>query len=331
MLIFDGPACHYFNVKPIHISVTDKYQVNVKEMKQAITKHTILLVASAPQYPHGILDPIEEISALAVEKHLPFHVDACVGGFMLPWVKKLGYPVPNFDFSVNGVTSISVDLHKYGFSQKGASLILYRDESIRQYQYFAYSQWPGGLFVSPSMLGTRSGGVIAASWAALCAQGQEGYIAIAKTIMETTTYLIQEINKIPNLYILGNPVMTVIAFSAQSPLNIYVVSDIMESKFGIDPRYFHLIFLVKLSFLGWKTERQHNPSSLHLTLTPPHAQQKEKFIQDLKKSVEIAQTQSDLNKKGMAGVYGMVASIPSNVIIDHFLISYMSKLFDNKN
>lgn len=126
-------------------------------MRRAITRNTILLVGSAPQYPNGVMDPIEKIAALALEKHLPLHVDSCLGGLILPWLKKSGYSIPDFDFRVKGVTSISADIHKYGFSQKGTAVILYRNESYRKYQIFTYTKWPGGLYASTTLLGSRNG------------------------------------------------------------------------------------------------------------------------------------------------------------------------------
>jgi len=160
-------AGSYFGVELIHIELDQDMRVNVKLVEQAINKNTILLVGSAPQYCHGVVDPISKLSDIALSHGLPLHVDACFGGFMLPWLEKLGYKIPTFDFRIPGVTSISADVHKYGYSSKGASVILYRNEELRSHQYFAYGSWPGGLFGSPSLTGSRPGGMIAAAWAAL--------------------------------------------------------------------------------------------------------------------------------------------------------------------
>ena len=176
-------AGHYFNVKRVYVPIDPvSMKVTVEAMRAAITKNTIVLVASAPQYPHGVLDPIAELGELALAHQLPFHVDACVGGFILPWIEKLGYEVPAWDFRVAGVTSISADIHKYGYCPKGASTLTYRNASYRKYQFMAYAGWPGGLFVSPSMLGSRAGGAIAAAWAALCGLGEEGYLSTARLV-----------------------------------------------------------------------------------------------------------------------------------------------------
>ena len=139
----------------------------------------------------GVIDPIEELAALALEKGIGLHVDACFGGFMLPWMERLGCSIPAFDFRVKGVTSISADVHKYGYASKGASVVLYKTAQLRSYQYFSYSNWPGGLFVSPSMAGSRSGGIIAATWAAMVSTGQNGYMERAAALVEVTDTLVK--------------------------------------------------------------------------------------------------------------------------------------------
>lgn len=146
-------AVHLLDMEIIHVPMRSDCRMDVTATKKAINRSTILLVGSAPQYCHGVVDPIEEISELALANNLPLHVDACFGGFMLPWLEKLNYKVPLFDFRVPGVTSISADVHKYGYSSKGASIVLYKTAELRSYQYFAYTEWPGGLFGSPSLAG----------------------------------------------------------------------------------------------------------------------------------------------------------------------------------
>ncbi len=184
---------------------------------------------------------------MALERGLSLHVDACFGGFMLPWLEKLGHPVPLFDFRVPGVTSISADVHKYGYSSKGASVILYKNSELRSYQYFAYSGWPGGLFGSPSLTGSRPGGAIAAAWSALVGMGQDGYMNIANDVMTTTQKILQGIERIPALKVLTKPDMTCVAIvSNNNGVNIHAVADLMESK-------------------GWKIERQQYPDSIHVS------------------------------------------------------------------
>ena len=270
------PAFHkagqYFGVKPVVVPVGPDLRANVAAMETAITPRTILLVGSAPAYPFGVVDPIAELAALAQKKGLLCHVDACVGGFMLPFVRKLGYPVPDFDFRVPGVTSISADLHKYAYAAKGASVVLYRDRALRRYQFHVYVDWPGGIYASPSMAGTRPGGSIAAAWAVLNFLGEEGYLALADTVMKTVRKLQEGIRAIPELEILGEPVMSIMAIASRR-LNVFEVGDEMGLR-------------------GWNLDRQQFPSSLHLTVTPAHAQVAGHFLADLGQVVQLVKKPS---------------------------------------
>ena len=151
-------AAHYFGLKPVRTAITPDFRADVGAAQDAVTPNTILLVGSAPSYPQGVVDPIAELAQIALEHDILFHVDACVGGFMLPFVRRLGYPVPDFDFRVAGVTSISADLHKYAYAAKGASVVLYKNNALRRHQYFVYTDWSGGIYASPTMTGTRPGG-----------------------------------------------------------------------------------------------------------------------------------------------------------------------------
>jgi len=158
-------AGSYFDVRIVHVPVLEDFRADVAAMQQAINPNTIMLVGSAPSYPHGVVDPIGELAAIAQERGLLFHTDSCVGGFMLPFIRKLGYEVPPFDFSVPGVTSMSADLHKFGYAAKPASVVLYRTPELRRKQMFVAINWPGGIYPSPTMTGSRAGGPIAAAWA----------------------------------------------------------------------------------------------------------------------------------------------------------------------
>jgi len=183
-------AGHYFGVKVVHTPVGDDFRANVKAMEKRINANTILLVGSAPSYPHGVIDPIEDLAALARKHKIGLHVDACLGGFLVPFVEKLGYPIPPFDFRVPGVTSMSADVHKYGYGAKGASTVMYRGMDILKHQFFICGDWPGGVYVSATMPGTRPGGPIAAAWAAMRSIGMTGYLENAKLLMDTTRRLI---------------------------------------------------------------------------------------------------------------------------------------------
>ncbi|MCK5521108.1 MAG: aspartate aminotransferase family protein, partial [Candidatus Marinimicrobia bacterium] len=176
----------YFGVKIRRAALADDYRVDVNAVKKLINKNTVMILGSAPEYPHGMIDPIEELGQLALAKNIPLHVDACVGGYILPFIEKLGHSLPKWDFRVPGVTSMSADTHKYGFAAKGASTIIYSSQDILKHQFFVYENWPGGIFASPALLGTRPGGAYAAAWAALQSIGENGYVEITKTIMDTT-------------------------------------------------------------------------------------------------------------------------------------------------
>ncbi len=261
-------AGHYFGVRPVVVPVDSGFRADVEAVRKAITPRTILLVGSAPTYPHGIVDPIADLAALAQEHGCLCHVDACVGGFMLPFVRKLGYPVPDFDFRVPGVTSISVDLHKYAYAAKGASVVLYRNRALRRHQFSVYTDWPGGVYASPAMAGTRPGGSIAAAWAVLHYLGEEGYLALADTVMRATARLREGIAALKGLYILGEPAMSILAIGSDR-VNVYEVAD-------------------ELHLRGWHLDRGQFPPSLHLTVTPAHAPVVDAFLADLEQAVAAA-------------------------------------------
>jgi sphinganine-1-phosphate aldolase len=260
-------AGHYFGVKPVVIPVGPDLRADVAAAEAAVTRNTILLVGSAPAYPYGVVDPIADLAGIAQEKGLLCHADACVGGFMLPFVRKLGYPVPDFDFRVPGVTSMSADLHKYAYAAKGASVILYRNRDLRRYQFHVYTDWPGGIYASPGMPGTRPGGPIAAAWAILNYLGEEGYLALTDTVMKTVRKLQDGIRAIPELKILGEPVMSIMAI-ASDRLNVFEIGDEMALR-------------------GWTLDRQQFPPSLHVTVTPAHAQVADQFLADLDQVVKL--------------------------------------------
>ncbi|MCP5094169.1 MAG: aspartate aminotransferase family protein, partial [Chloroflexi bacterium] len=202
-------AAQYFNIKMVHVPVDANYRADVTAVKKAINRNTIVIIGSAPSFPHGVIDPIAELAALAQQRGIGFHTDACLGGFVLPWVEKLGHDVPPFDFRVPGVTSISADTHKYGYAAKGTSVILYRNPELRQFQYYTITDWPGGMYFSPTFAGSRPGALSAACWAAMVSIGEAGYMQAAKAILETAVSIKQGIADIPELHILGNPLWVI--------------------------------------------------------------------------------------------------------------------------
>ncbi|MEN8172560.1 MAG: aspartate aminotransferase family protein [Chloroflexota bacterium] len=272
-------AGQYLDMRIVHVPVGEDFRADPHAMLDAITPNTIMMVGSAPSYPHGVVDPIEELAAIAQELGLLFHTDSCVGGFMLPFIRKLGYPVPEFDFSVPGVTSISADLHKFGYAAKPASLILYRTPELRRHQMFVAINWPGGIYPSPTMTGSRAGGPVAAAWALINYLGEDGYLEIAKTVMETTDYLQAGINAIPGLRVLSDPEMSVFAIASDT-LDAYQLAD-------------------ELALRGWHLDRQHFPTCLHITVNYMHAAAKEDFLNDLIASADLVRrpgTRKTINK-----------------------------------
>ena len=299
-------AAHYFDVELKHAATAADLRVDLRDVERLITPNTALLVGSAPPYPHGVVDPISELAALAQARGLLCHVDACLGGFFLPFAKKLGREIPPFDFSVPGVTSLSADLHKYGYAAKGASVVLYRNRALRRHQFYTYGGWPGGLYASPSMTGTRPGGAIAAAWAVMHYLGEEGYLEHARRILATTDKLIAGIRDIPGLRVLGSPHAGVFAFTSDS-LNVYELGDAMEAR-------------------GWKLDRQQNPPALHCMITPAHERIADTLLSDLREcSSRLAA--GEPAPEGSAAMYGMVGAIPQKEV-DSFLLDFLDGVFD---
>ena len=302
-------AARYFGVKMKFAPLKADLRVDVEAVRKLINRRTIMLVASAPSYPHGVIDPIERLAALAVQQGLPFHVDACLGGFLLPFLEKNGRQVPAFDFRVPGVTSISADVHKYGFSAKGASTLLYRDMQYLKHQFFIHEDWPGGVFASPALLGTRPGGAFAAAWAAMHALGMKGYRENAAQIMAITEELQQGIRAIPGLQVLSDPEMSVFAFtSVDAAVNIFAVGDQMELQ-------------------GWQIDRLQKPDALHIMVVPGHASITEKYLFDLREAVETVRSNPKLAAKGNAAMYGMIAHLPFRSMIRKEVLKMMEGLY----
>ena len=272
-------ACYYFGLRAVVVPVDADFQAIPQAMAEAITDQTILLVASAPSYPQGIIDPIPEIGKIAKERNLLFHVDSCIGGFLLPFMEEAGYPVPAFDFAVEGVTSLSADIHKYGYAAKGASVILYRDAALRKAQFYVYTNWPGGIYASPGIAGTRPGGAIAAAWAVVQFLGREGYVRLCRDTIATARRFVAGIRAIPEVQVLGEPLTSLVAI-ASDQLDIYEVGD-------------------ELALLGWPCDRQQMPPSLHLSITPAHQPLVEAFLADLQLAIKRTK-QPGWNKLGKA-------------------------------
>ncbi|MFX1407433.1 MAG: pyridoxal phosphate-dependent decarboxylase family protein [Promethearchaeota archaeon] len=304
-------ASKYFDVKLRYVPVDNKtYRADVKAMKDSITDNTILIVGSAPEFPRGVVDPITELAALAKECGIGMHVDACLGGYMLPFVRNLGYEIPDFDFSVPGVTSISADIHKYGYGPKGTSTILYRTDNLLKYQYSATIDWSGGIYASPAMQGTRPAGPVAAAWAALKALGENGYLKLAKIVMDATKKLIDGIEQIPELYILGKPNMSLFSF-ASDKFHMYTLADTMEKR-------------------GWHLDRLQFPPAIHMTIYPHQSKVVEPFLKDLNECVEEVIKNPVKKAEGQSALYEMLASVTDRKSVKEFILDSLRSMYKAK-
>jgi sphinganine-1-phosphate aldolase len=254
-------GCHYLSLKAVVVPVKGDGKADPEAMEAAITHQTILLAASAPCFPYGVVDPVNELGKIALRHKLLLHVDACMGGFMLPFLEDLGYQVPGFDFKVAGVTSISLDAHKYGYAPKGTSIILYKSRKLRKKQFFIHTEWRGGIFASTTFMGTKSGGPVAGCWAIMNHLGREGYRDLAQEVMKATLRIRSGIDAYESLEIIGNPQMSLLAFTSKAG-NIFNIGDALHRK-------------------GWHLDRLQFPEALHLTVTQLNIGMEEKFLKDL--------------------------------------------------
>jgi sphinganine-1-phosphate aldolase len=227
-----------------------------------------MVVGSAPTYPQGVIDPIADIAALALDRGILCHVDACMGGFLLPFLAELGRLDEPFDFRVPGVTSMSADVHKYGYASKGVSVILYRTHELARKQLFVTTDWLGGFYASTAMAGTRPAGPVAAAWAALMHIGRDGYLELTRTAHDAALALRAGIEAIDGLVVRGDPPATVLAFGARDPdaLDIFAVGERLAAK-------------------GWYLDRQNRPDSLHATVHAGSASTVPALVTDLRRAV----------------------------------------------
>ncbi|KAL2160865.1 hypothetical protein VTH06DRAFT_1062, partial [Thermothelomyces fergusii] len=315
-------AGEYFKIK-IHVVAcpAPSYQVDVRRVARLINSNTVLLVGSAPNFPHGIIDDISALSRLALKKRLPLHVDCCLGSFLVPFLDKAGFETVPFDFRLKGVTSISCDTHKYGFAPKGSSTVLYRTQALRAYQYFVDPSWSGGVYASPGMAGSRPGALIAACWASLVSVGEAGYLDSCKQIVGTAKKLINHINTSPalsaELEILGNPLVSVVAFRSRN-LNIYDIADGMSAR-------------------GWHLNALQNPPALHVALTLPIVKVWERLAADLEAVVEAEREKERARlvegKKVQSGggdtaaLYGVAGSLPNKSVVVDMAKGFLDLLY----
>ena len=301
-------AGHYFNIEirvvPIDIKTGT---ATINEIKKYVNSNTICLMGSAPSYAHGIIDPIEDMANFAFKKNIGLHVDCCMGGFLVPFLRnKINR---KFDFSLKGVTSISADTHKYGFSLKGNSIIMYNNFNIKKYQHFSKIDWNGGIYATPTIMGSKSGALIASAWAAMLYHGKNKYTQIAENISQKIKLIKDEISQINDIEIIGDPNINIIAFKS-NVLNIYRISSSLSDK-------------------GWHLNILQNPDSFHFCVTYKHLENDsiiQNFISDFKTSINEVRNKNYDKISGSAALYGLASNISQESITDEIVNTYINFL-----
>ena len=279
-------GCAYFGVESRRVPVGPDWRADVEAMAAAVDENTVLIVGSAPQYPQGVVDPIPAIAALAAERDINCHVDACMGGVTLTYLARLGHEVAPWNFTVPGVTSISVDLHKYGYTAKGAGVIVYRSKRLRSYQTYVTDNWLGGFYGSSGILGTKSGGPMGAAWAVMHHLGDEGYLRLTAAARTACEQLAAAVDATPELQLWAQPEATLLSFGAAegSGLDVFAVADALWRR-------------------GWYVDRQGPPPSIHCTVNAIHEHLIDEFVADLRACIAEALAAS---ASGDQGAYGTV-------------------------
>jgi len=355
-------ASRYFGMPLIRVPVGAGFAADLDAMAGAVTERTAVIVGSAPTFPHGVIDPIPEIAALAADRGVGCHVDACLGGFILPWAERLGYPVPPFDFRLPGVTSMSADTHKYGYAAKGSSVVLYRGREMRQFQYYTTADWPGGLYLSPTFAGSRPGALSATAWAAMISIGERGYTDAARRILQTGATIREGIAAIPGLRVLGDP-LWVVAFAADpdssagwarpadpgntgdkggsrepsdsgglsasaGPIGSAGPARATEAAGGADAGIDVFQVMEYMGKRGWSLNGLQRPAAVHIAITLRHTLPgvADRFLADLRASVDEVRANPEV-RTGLAPMYGMAATLPEEVVRD-LLGVYLDLMFE---
>ncbi|XP_046738089.1 sphingosine-1-phosphate lyase [Diprion similis] len=303
-------AAQYLKIKIITVPVNPRsFTVSIASMRKAISRNTIMLVGSAPNFPYGTMDNIEAISELGILYNIPVHVDACLGGFLICFMEAAGFSMPPFDFALPGVVSISADTHKYGYAPKGSSIVLYREKKYRHYQYTVTTDWPGGIYGSPTVNGSRAGGIIAACWATMMYFGMDGYVEATKRVIETTKYIEQELRKMDGIFIFGLPATSVIAIGSEE-FHIYRLSDALGAK-------------------GWNLNPLQFPSGIHICVTHLHTEPgfADKFLEDVRTELAVILQTPEAPVEGKLAMYGMSQSIPDRSVIGEFTRFFLDSMY----
>lgn len=307
-------AAMVFRMKLTHVPVDPVTSAaDVNAMRKAINKNTCLLVGSAPQFPHGIIDPIKEISELGVKYNIPVHCDCCLGGFLVPFLDKAGYPIDPVDFRLPGITSISADTHKYGQAPKGSAVLMYKNPDYRKHQWFSITNWPGGIYATPTFAGSRAGSEIAACWATMLYVGMDGYIESARKIISTTRAFTKILKSIDGLKVIGDPKLSVVAFGSDQ-FDIYRLSDDLTER-------------------GWILNPLQFPSSIHICVVMAHTQPGvvERFEKDVTECVKIIMENPSELCSGAGALYGMSQKIPDRSVIEEVTEIYLNASYNTRS
>eukprot|EP00946_MAST-07B_sp_MAST-7B-sp1_P002410 g2410.t1 len=308
-------ACHYFGIKLVHIEPDPlTMSASPASYAQEINANTIMLYTSAPSYPHGVVDPIPEIAALAKAAGIGCHVDNCLGGFLFSALKRQKGLLPDnleFDLTVPGVTSISCDMHKYGYCSKGASVVAYSNKALRRAGYTTVTDWSGGLYCTHAMGGSRGGHIMAAAWATILHMGREGYDREARNVHATFQKVVAGIQSISGLKLMGTPHLSVVAFTSDE-FDIYKVADVMKDKGD------------------WELARMQRPPCLHICVNARTASIVDAWLDDLRASVERCRDTSAQEVDGMAGIYGQAGIVPDRTVVSEILKGYLDVLLTLK-
>ncbi len=301
-------GAHLLGITLVKAPLRDDWVVDAGWVREHVNANTIALVGSAANYAHGLIDPIWELSEIALEHDIGLHVDGCLGGFILPWGERLGYGIPPFDFRVPGVTSISADTHKYGYALKGTSVLLYRTPALRRYQYFTQPDWPGGIYFSPGLSGSRSGGIVAATWAAMVSLGERGYLEVADRIFRTAREIREAVAVIPELEVIGDPTFLV-AFRSRE-LDIFQVND-------------------GLIDLGWRLNALQLPPALHFCVTRPNTAPgvAAQFARDLRAAVDYAKRPAQESARSGA-LYGLGGTPAGNEALETLFGAALDAMYE---
>jgi len=261
-------------------------------------------------FASGTFDPIEEIGLIADKHGIPFHVDCCLGSVLVPLLEEAGYPTPPLDFRVKGVTQISADTHKFGFTPKGSSVVMYRNKELRHYQYFVQSSWVGGIYASPSAAGSRPGALVAGTWAAMMHMGRDGYVAAVKRIMTAAKKIEAGVARIPGLALQGKPDASVVCFNTnEEGLSIYDVAECMSKR-------------------HWSLNAVQLPPGAHICVTYANAPSADQFLEDLAESVEeVRSAPPGTFNKGIGAIYGTAAQLPDRSIIDTVAKAFLDVVY----